>query len=363
MARKNRVLVPDGIYHVTSRIAHKAMLLAPDEVKDFIVRRMYDIAAFSGVELYAWCIMDNHLHMLVHVPPVPKRLWDDPSEEPAAWAFGMRPAEVNPPLRGVCPRVERLDIGFTLSDEEMIERLEHLYSRTRAGEIAKSWKRAREIGNGGAVDAIKRGYCRRMYNLSAFSKTLKEQVTQWYNARFGHEGCLWQGRFYSGIVEDSRAVLAVVAGYIACNPVKAKLVSAPEKWRCDSFSAALGEGPLAKICRKMYASMFGCSWTEARHLMAKVLGDKLPEELSEDDVEEYLATGNRRVLNFNGVTKLRASQLIRCRLWVMRSGGYIGRSMKFAESSVAHLPKRFPHLGFRSIIHCMRLDWTLRKVA
>ena len=34
MARKNRVSVYDGIYHITSRIANRAMLLAKDEVKD-----------------------------------------------------------------------------------------------------------------------------------------------------------------------------------------------------------------------------------------------------------------------------------------------------------------------------------------
>ena len=32
MARKNRVSVYDGVYHVTTRIANRAMLLKPDEV-------------------------------------------------------------------------------------------------------------------------------------------------------------------------------------------------------------------------------------------------------------------------------------------------------------------------------------------
>ena len=34
MARKNRVSVYDGVYHVTTRIANRAMLLGPSEVKD-----------------------------------------------------------------------------------------------------------------------------------------------------------------------------------------------------------------------------------------------------------------------------------------------------------------------------------------
>ena len=50
--------------------------------------------------------MDNHFHLFVHVPPVPKRYWLDPDDEPAAYAFGMRPPECREPLwspRGDCP--------------------------------------------------------------------------------------------------------------------------------------------------------------------------------------------------------------------------------------------------------------------
>ena len=98
MARKNRVSVYDGIYHITSRIANRAMLLAEDEVKDRIMEWIASVAAFSGVEVWAFCIMDNHLHLFVHVPPVPERFWLNPDDEPAAYAFGMRPPECREPL-------------------------------------------------------------------------------------------------------------------------------------------------------------------------------------------------------------------------------------------------------------------------
>ena len=42
--------------------------------------------------------MDNHLHLIVHVPPVPKEYWIDANDEPAAYAFGMRPPECRVPL-------------------------------------------------------------------------------------------------------------------------------------------------------------------------------------------------------------------------------------------------------------------------
>ena len=74
MARKNRMSIPDAFYHVTTRIAHREMLLAGEAVKDRIMEIIYSTAIFSGVEVYAWCIMDNHLHILVHVPRVPGEL-------------------------------------------------------------------------------------------------------------------------------------------------------------------------------------------------------------------------------------------------------------------------------------------------
>ena len=76
------------------------MLLAEGEVKDKIMEWIVSVAAFSGIEVWAFCIMDNHLHLFVHVPPVPERLWLDPDDEPAAYAFGMRPpAGRSVPLR------------------------------------------------------------------------------------------------------------------------------------------------------------------------------------------------------------------------------------------------------------------------
>ena len=98
MARKNRVTVPDGIYHVTARVAHRAMLLMDDRVKDRICGWIRDVARFSGVEVYSYCVMDNHLHLLVHVPRVPECYWLAPGEEPAAHAFGMRPPEIQVPV-------------------------------------------------------------------------------------------------------------------------------------------------------------------------------------------------------------------------------------------------------------------------
>jgi len=108
MARKNRVTVPNGIYHVTARVAHGAMLFMDEETKWQIVSWMRDIAAFCGVEVFAFCIMDNHIHLLVHVPRVPEEYWLSPGDEPAASTSDLsRPRRSPAGSRGAGPTCAR----------------------------------------------------------------------------------------------------------------------------------------------------------------------------------------------------------------------------------------------------------------
>ena len=408
MARKSRVTVPDGIYHITSRISHRALLFKSDELKTRIYKWIFDIAFFSGVEIYSWCIMDNHLHLLVHVPRVPEKYWLDADHEPDAWAFGMRPPECYPPMwatgdrpqmaggltagdrprnggmqvengiKGVWMAQPRPPVGFMLDDQEMLQRLMKLYSTEAAEQIEIRWSNLREAKRDYEVDEEKRRYCRRMYNISQFAKTLKERIAMRYNEEFEHCGCLWQGRFYSGIVENCREVLAVVAGYIDYNPVKAKLVETPERWRFSSWSVAQGNGYEAKRSRALYSKMLGCDWNEARCIMMSVLTDELPEGVDPEDVREYYDNLKHRGVKEEHIdestgtvpeeperedemeVKLRAGQAIRCSLKLFRNGGYIGRTLRFAKNSVAHLPVGFPYVGFGSIRCCMAMSWKLK---
>ena len=66
--RERRHFRTDWCYHLISRIAHRAFFLTEDERTRFVdlLRRA---AAFSGVEVLAYCFMTNHFHILVYVPP------------------------------------------------------------------------------------------------------------------------------------------------------------------------------------------------------------------------------------------------------------------------------------------------------
>ena len=74
--------------------------------------------------------MDNHLHLIVHVPPVPKEYWLDANEEPAAYAFGMRPPECRVPLwNGDSPSLGSLRIGDSPSpgSDSLVDRWRVLF--------------------------------------------------------------------------------------------------------------------------------------------------------------------------------------------------------------------------------------------
>ena len=361
MPRKNRVSVRDGVYHVTTRIAHRAMLLAPEEAKDRVAGWIRTVADFSGVEVWSFAVMDNHLHLIVHVPPVPRRYWLDPGVEPAAYAFGMRPPECRPalwPSDGACPPPRRPPAGFTLGDGEMVARLASLYGHDRAAEIGREWASLRTRGLDAVVDGRKERYCRRMYNLSQFLKTLKERVSSWYNETYGHEGSLWQGRFYSGVLERSREVLSVVAAYVAYNPVKADIARSPSDWRWSSYALAVRDaGEAGARCRAMYARMLSRPWEEARETLESIFADRLPDGVSVEELGERIDARSEEAEGPAGPARaIRASQAIRVTLKVFRTGAYIGRSLDFLDGVKALLPKRFPCAGARSVRRCRALD-------
>ena len=95
---------------MVSRIAGKEFRLAGKE-KWILMDAVRRAAAFSGVEVYTYALMDNHFHLLVRVPP--KREVDD---------------------------------------EELGRRLAALYGAGGYGKIAGRWEEWEKNGWGGRVE-------------------------------------------------------------------------------------------------------------------------------------------------------------------------------------------------------------------
>ncbi|MEN8740352.1 MAG: transposase [Phaeobacter gallaeciensis] len=100
---------PVAIYHVVSRVVDRQFVFGSKEKEHLrLLLRMYE--RFSGCHILSHCLMSNHIHVLLEVPPG-------------------------------CEKGERLD----LTDEELIHRLGGLYSRNHTALVARELEAARAL--------------------------------------------------------------------------------------------------------------------------------------------------------------------------------------------------------------------------
>jgi len=71
MARKLRLHVPGGFYHVTLRGNHRQPVFFTMEDRDLLDRIVARVVTRLGVRLHAYCWMTNHLHLLAQVSEAP----------------------------------------------------------------------------------------------------------------------------------------------------------------------------------------------------------------------------------------------------------------------------------------------------
>jgi len=195
--RSARIKEEGACYHIIFRIIDRRMLL-DDVQKEYFRRNMRAVEDFSGVEILTWAALDNHIHILVHVPP---------------------PQPV--------------------SDEELIRRLHLLYEKPVVQSLENHLRELRAEKQDTAAEEFKKRHTYRMYELSEFVKTLKQRFTQNYNAAHKRRGTLWEGRFKSIVVQGSEYALSAVAAYIDLNAVRAGLVDDPKDYRFCGYGEAV----------------------------------------------------------------------------------------------------------------------------
>jgi len=71
-------------------------------------------------------------------------------------------------------------------------------------------------------------------NLSLFIKQINLKYFYHFQKRYSYSGHLWQGRFKSLLIEKDK-YLTACGRYIELNPVKANIVTSPEKYLYSSF--------------------------------------------------------------------------------------------------------------------------------
>ena len=194
-------------YHCVSRVVDRKLVFGPDEKEKFrAFMRMQE--NFTGCRVVSYCLMSNHIHLLVEVPAGPEG-------------------------------------GFP--DEGLLERLRAIYSGAFVATVAAELAEARQLvadglaEEGVVVARIHKRFTYRMHDLSEFMKTLMQRFTKWFNRAHSRTGNLWEDVFKSVVVEDGVAA-KTVAAYIDLNPVRAGIAKDPADYRWSSYGEAIGGG-------------------------------------------------------------------------------------------------------------------------
>ena len=175
--RMKRILAQGvGYYHVISRIAGQQFLMDDDE-KDVLMRMMFNVAVFSGVEIMTFALMDNHFHILVKVPN-----------------------------------------AYAVDDVELVEKMRVLYGDAKTDRLLSQWEAWDRRGLSFKTIDAKAALRRRMFDLSQFCKTLKETYSMSYNFRHNHVGTIWGSRFKSILLSPDYKTLMTVGSYILYRP-------------------------------------------------------------------------------------------------------------------------------------------------
>ena len=242
----------DAFYHVTTRITGKQFLLKDREVKEDMLDALRRSAAFSGVQVWTFVIMDDHIHILFLVPCV------DPG---------------------------------TVPDDEVVERYAMLAGKEKGDELRERLDAMASSGNTAGRDAALNRLRARMYDLSQFMKTFKEVFGRRFRKRHPYVGTIWAERFKSCLVE-SGSYLANVAKYIALNPVRATMVKHTEEYAWSAVGLARRGDAFAIACLALLRSAFTGDCPQAEWMMrrcgqmvsGKILGSR---EFVEREIREH----------------------------------------------------------------------------
>jgi REP element-mobilizing transposase RayT len=314
--RMGRLLADEGAveacYHCVTRVVERRFAFGDREKEKFVeILRAYE--EFCGVQVLTFCVMSNHVHVLVHVPKRPDHMPDD---------------------------VELV---------RLVRRAELSYP---ASELERQLAEMRGASDDAGAERLRERFLRRMWNLGCFMQGVKQRFSQWFNGRSGRAGTLWEGRFKSVLVEGTGRTLSTMAAYIDLNPVRAGIVNDPADYRWSGYAEAVAGQKLARLGLKKV--VMGVLASErpgetARHEMRRLLA-RYRVYLFENGEERQAGpdgSGARRGMGTREVEavirtggKLSFYQSLRCRVRYFSDGCALG-AKDFVEGVFAKQRERF----------------------
>jgi hypothetical protein len=214
-----------------SRIIQGQMRLDNSE-KERFRKIMRKVADFSGVEVITYALMTNQLHLLLRGP-------------------------------------EKCEI----EEKEVLRRIEGLYGRPRAANVAMQLRDLRDDEREDEAAELLRSYTYRMHDLSQYMKMVMQRFTMSYNRRHDMRGHLWEQRFKSILVEGKPDAISTMAAYIDLNAVRAGMVDDPKAYRFCGYGEAVAGNKAARQGMKCIFDILGNegSWSTGARAYRKQL--------------------------------------------------------------------------------------------
>jgi REP element-mobilizing transposase RayT len=231
-----------AIYHCLSRVVDRRFVFDEREREQFrTFMRMQE--NFSGCRVLSYCVMSNHFHLLLEVPPMPEG---------------------------------------GISDEILLQRLAATSTEIAVAMVAQELADGRKAGNQAQVAEIHARFTYRMHSLSEFMKALLIRFTRWFNRTHERTGTLWEERFKS-VIAESGVAARTMAAYIDLNPVRAGMVTDPAEYRWSSYGEAVGGGTkgngkksregLVRVCMSHQGAGFEADrWQEVSRIYRRAMG-------------------------------------------------------------------------------------------
>ncbi|NRB23773.1 transposase [Shewanella sp.] len=189
--RSTQISIEDTpYYHCCSRTVRCAHLTGVDDItgksyehrRGWIEEQIFNLAEMFAIDVVAYAVMSNHLHIVLHID---------------------------------------IELANNWTDREVVEHWHQVFKGTEITQIfAKG-----EIVESFEINALKHSiaqYRSRLSDISWFMRCLNEPIARKANIEDNCTGHFWEGRFKSQALLDEAAVLACMA-YVELNPIRAKM--------------------------------------------------------------------------------------------------------------------------------------------
>lgn len=197
LPRRSLICVDDTpFYHITSRCVRRSFLCGVDHASGtdyshrrlFIEQRIHLLSSIFGIDIAAYAVMSNHLHLVVKLSP---------------------------------------EIIDECTDREIVDRWTSLF---KGPLLIQKYSRGVKLAPAEqpVINDIIDAYRQRLADIGWFMKCLNEPIARMANKEDGCTGHFWEARYKSQALLTEEALLSCMA-YVDLNPIRATMASSPER--------------------------------------------------------------------------------------------------------------------------------------